>query len=125
MAEEEEIERLLIESDMGMIPREELMVLEFDEETRSFSCRKYDHLFYSAEALENHDKTSHGNDKCFSCRSCNKEFPKDRHKLLHEGHCLGRYYFRDFCILFKAVESVWPYKYFYSVYWFGHLNLKF
>ena len=42
--------------------------------------------------LENHDNTSHGNDKCFYCRNYNKEFHKDHHKRLHEVHCLGQYY---------------------------------
>ena len=67
------------------------MTLEFDEETHSFPCRKCEHLFYSAEALQNHDVTSHGNEKRFSCRNCCKEFRKDRHKLLHEGHYLSQY----------------------------------
>ena len=65
--EEEEIERLLSESDQYMILRDEPMTLEFDEEARSFPCLKYGHLFYSAEALQNHDVTSHGNEKRFSC----------------------------------------------------------
>ena len=85
---------MFFESDIDMIQRDELMVLEFDEETRSLPCRKCGHLTYSTEALENHDKTSHGNDKRFSCQNCNKEFRKNQHKLLHEGHCLGQYYYR-------------------------------
>ena len=82
--EEEEIERLFRESDQYMILRDKPMTLEFDKETRSFPCRKCGHLFYSAEALQNHGVNSHGNEKSFSCRNYNKEFRKDRHKLLHK-----------------------------------------
>ena len=87
--EEEEIERLIRESDGYMVPRGEPMTPEFDEETRSFPSQKCLHLFYSAEALQNHNVTLHGNIKRFSCRNCNKEFRKGSHKLLHEGHCRG------------------------------------
>ena len=75
-----------------MILRDESMTLEFDEETLSFPSQKCGHLFYSAKGLQNHDVTSHGNGKRFFCRNCNKKFRKDRHKLLHEGQCLGQYY---------------------------------
>ena len=87
LTEEDEIEQLFFESNMDMMQRSELMVLEFDEETQSFPCRKCGHLFYSTEALENHDNTSHGNDKRFSCGNCDKEFRKDQHKLLYKVHC--------------------------------------
>ena len=76
LTKEDEIEQLLLESDMDMIQRNELMVLEFDEETRSFPCRKCEHLFYSAEALENHDNTAHGNDNAFPVQIAIKSFPK-------------------------------------------------
>ena len=65
--EDEQIERFFSESDQYMIQRDEPMTLEFDEETRSFPCRKCGHLFYSAKALQNHDITSHGNEKYFFC----------------------------------------------------------
>lgn len=95
---------MFFESDIDMIQRDELMVLEFDEETRSLPCRKCGHLTCSTEALENHDKTSHGNDKRFSCRNYNKEFRKDRRKLLHEGYCLGQYYSDIVALYLKWVE---------------------
>ena len=60
MTEEEEIEPLFLESEIYLIQRDRLVVLEFDEETPSFPCRKQGHLFYSAEALESHDNTSYG-----------------------------------------------------------------
>lgn len=99
LTEVEEIEWLLLENDVDMIPRDEIVVFsEFDEETW-ISCRKCGHLFYSAEALGNHDNISHANDKRFPLQNCNKDFCKDRHK----GHCLGQYDFRNYCILFKEV----------------------
>ena len=60
LTEEEEIEPLFLESEIDLIQRDGLVVLEYDEETPSFPCRKRGHLFYSAEALESHDNTSHG-----------------------------------------------------------------
>ena len=80
------------------------MVLEFDEETRSFPCKKCGHLIHSAEALENYENTSHGNDKCFYCRNYNKGFHKNHHEPLHEVHCLGQYYLEVVVLYLKWIE---------------------
>ena len=51
MAEQVEIERTFLENNMDMIARDELTVLEQDEEMQSFLCRKRGHLFHSADPV--------------------------------------------------------------------------
>ena len=51
LAEQVEIERTFLESNMDMITRDQLLVLEFDEEMQSFLCRKRGHLFHSADPV--------------------------------------------------------------------------
>ena len=51
MAEQVEIERTFLENNMDMIARDELTVLEQDEEMQSFLCRKRGHLFHSVDPV--------------------------------------------------------------------------
>ena len=51
LAEQVEIERTFLENNMDMIARDELTVLEQDEEMQSFLCRKRGHLFHSVDPV--------------------------------------------------------------------------
>ena len=71
LAEEENMFRIK-KRDKSMIPRDDQMTLEIDEEMQNVPCRKYGHIFKSREVLGNRDNTSHGTYKRFSCQNCYK-----------------------------------------------------
>ena len=86
LTEEEEIEPLFLESEIDLIQRDGLVVLEYDEETPSFPCRKRGHLFYSAEALESHDNTSHGKISVFPAEIAVKSSAKININFFMKGN---------------------------------------
>lgn len=55
-----------------MIPRDDQMTLELDEEMQNVPRRKCGHIFNSREVLGNRDNTSHRTHKRFSCQNCYK-----------------------------------------------------
>ena len=65
------------------------LIIAYEEKTRRFPCRLCGDLYYCKTEPHGHINSFHEEKRRWYCQHCQKEFRKDRNKLLHEGHCSG------------------------------------